>query len=370
MMSASRHSTRLIIGVFLTGIPLAFGFQAKWKGSIKTENGVMVVRNPRIPMYAPDALELRQDLVIGRPGGPAESLFSDIRQVAVDGEENIYVLDSKESHIEIFSIDGRHLRTIGRKGQGPGELDNPRTISIFGGEIMVTEASRRLSFFSQDGTFLRTLSTKEIWALMAECDSKGNILVTTASMDPKDLKYKYLKFDGQMNLLFEIASSPAPNALKGFNPFMAVSYMRVGWDDQIIYGYPEDYTIQVISSQGKLIRKITREYEPVAVTEEEKKEQTADAPPSIKFDFSKYHSAFRRFAFDDAGRIFVQSWEKNAADGSFLYDIFDAKGRYLVKIPIKGRPFVGLKGKLYASDEDEEGNPLVIRYRLVWKIPA
>jgi hypothetical protein len=360
----------LIIGLILIVIPLTFGFQAKWKGSIKTENEVTVVRNPRIPMYAPDALELRQDLVIGKPGGPAESVFSQVSQVAVDREEHIYILDGKESHIKIFGNDGRHLRTIGRPGQGPGELDNPRTISIFGGGIMVTEASRRLSYFSLEGTFLRTLSTKEIWALMAECDSKGNIFITTASMDPKDLKYKYLKFDGQLDTLFEIASSPAPNALQGFNPFMAVSYMRVGRDDQIIYGYPEDYTIQVFSPQGKLIRKITREYEPVAITEEEKKERTAEAPPSIKFEFSKYHSAFRRFAVDDAGRIFVQSWEKNKADGSFLYDIFDAEGRYLVKIPIKGRPFVGLKGKLYASDEDEEGNPLVLRYQLVWKIPA
>ncbi len=370
MKTILSHPVGRSVGIILIIIPLAFGFQAKWKGSVKTEDGVAVVRNPKNPMYSPGALELRQDLVIGKPGGPAESFFSDVRQVTVDRKENIYVLDSKESHIKIFGSDGRHLRTIGRQGQGPGELDNPRTISIFGSEIMVAEASRRLSFFSRDGTFLRTISTKEIWALMAEGDSKGNILVTTASLDPKDLKYKYLKFDGQMNLLFEIASSPAPNAFTGFNPFMAISYMRGGWDDQIIYGYPENYTIQVISPEGKLIRKITREYEPVAVTEEEKKEETTDAPPSIKFDFSKYHSAFRRFAVDDAGRIFVQSWEKNPADGSFLYDIFDAEGKYLVKVPFKGRPYVGFKDKLYVSDEDEEGNPLVVRYRLVWKIQA
>jgi hypothetical protein len=61
----------------------------KWKGSVKVENGITVVRNPEKPLYARDALTLEEDLAIGKPGGPPESLFSEIRQVAVDGKENI-----------------------------------------------------------------------------------------------------------------------------------------------------------------------------------------------------------------------------------------------------------------------------------------
>jgi len=345
------------------------GLQTKWKGSVKIENGVTVVRNPQAPLYGKDALILQEELTIGKPGSPPEALFSDIRQVAVDGKENIYVLDSKESLVKVFDREGKHLRTIGRPGQGPGELDNPRSISISGDEIMVAEASRRLSFFSLAGSHLRALSTKETWALMAETDSKGDIIIVTATLDPKAPFYSYLKFDGQMNLLFEIARSPAPNASKGYNPFMPISYLRVYEKDNIIYGYPEDYTIQVFNPQGKLIKKITREYTPVEVTEKERKEMVADTPPSIKFDFSRYHSAYRRFVADDEGRIIVQSWEKGEEEDIFLYDIFDAEGRYIVQAPIKGRPFVALKGKIYGSAEDEEGNPLVIRYRLIWKIP-
>jgi hypothetical protein len=355
---------------FLFGAVFTLGLQTKWKGSVKIENGLTVVRNPQDPLYGKNALILQEELTIGKPGSPPENIFSEIRQLAVDGRENIYVLDSKESQVKVFAREGKYLRTIGRPGQGPGELDNPRSISISGDEIMVTEASRRLSFFSLAGSYLRTLSTKETWALMAEADSKGDIIVVTATIDPKEPFYSYLKFDGQLNLLFEIARSPAPNASKGYNPFMPISYLRVDKKDNFIYGYPEDYTIQVFNPQGKLIRKITREYTPVEVTEKERKEMMADTPPSIKFNFSKYHSAFRRFVPDDEGRIIVQSWEKGGEEDIFLYDIFDAEGRYIVQVPIKGRPFVALKGRIYVSAEDEEGSPLVIRYAMTWRIPA
>jgi hypothetical protein len=368
-MKNRRNRARLsIIFLLFLGTALSFALQVKWKGSVKVENGITVVRNPEKPLYARGALALVEDLAIGKPGGPPESLFSEIRQVAVDGKENIYVLDSKESWIKVFDREGKHLRTIGRPGQGPGELDRPRAISISGDKIMVTEISRRLSFFSLDGTYLKTLPTKETWVLAAECDSQGNIIVTTATVDPKEPLYNFLKFDSQMNRLFEIARAPAPNAGKGFNPFMAIAYVRVGKDDHIIYGYPEDYTIQIFDPQGKLLRKITREYTPVEVTEKEKKETTADTPSGIRYDFSKYHSAFRRFVPDDEGRLLVQSWEKGEQDDTYLYDIFDAEGRYVVQVPIKGRPFVGLKGRIYVSSEDDEGNPLVVRYRLAWKI--
>ncbi len=38
----------------------------------------------------------------------------------VDDEENIYVVDSKEACVMIFNKLGTHIRTIGKKGQGPG----------------------------------------------------------------------------------------------------------------------------------------------------------------------------------------------------------------------------------------------------------
>lgn len=342
---------------------------SEWEGTIEEVEGVTVIRNPKEPVYIEDVFSLEEELSIGETEGGEEYLFSQIRDIAVDEKENIFVMDVKESHIKVFDRNGEYLRTIGKKGEGPGELSRPRMISINQNELMVLDIiQRKLSFFTFGGKFLRNLSTKEVWALYSRIDSKGNIIITEGFTDPKYLCYKLKKFDPDMNLLAEIASSPAPDLRKGFNPFMAFSYWIIDKDDNIVYGYPKDYELQIINPQGELIKKITREYDPVEVTEEEIEEEKKDAPPQIKFEFSKYHSAFRRFTHDDEGRIFVQTWEKTQDGEGFYYDIFDLEGRYIVKIPLRTRPIVWKKNKLYTIEEDEMGFQVVKRYRINWDI--
>jgi hypothetical protein len=340
----------------------------KWMGSIEEVDGVIVVKNPIEPLYTEDALILEEEISIGESEGAEEYMFSQIRRIVVDDNERIYVLDNKESHVKVFDQNGDYLMTIGSKGEGPGELNMPRRISLNAKELMVLEVRRRLSFFTLDGEFLRNVSTKKIWTLVASIDSMGNIVVTEGFLDPENISYRVKKFDSDMNFIKEIASSPAPDARKGFNPFMAVSYWVLDSNDNIIFGYPKDYVIQIYNPECNLIKKITREYNPVEVTEEEKEEETEDSPADMKFEFSKYHSAFRLFLADDEGRICVQSWEKIPDREGYYYDIFDAEGKYIVKIPLKMRPLVWKKNKIYAIEEDEEGYQVVKRYRVNWNI--
>jgi len=342
--------------------------EAKWKGTIEEVDGITVVKNPKEPIYTEDVLILEEELSIGESEGAEEYMFSQIRRIAVDDNERIYVLDNKESHVKVFDQNGDYLMTIGSQGEGPGELNMPRRISLNQKELMVLEIRRRLSFFTLDGEFLRNVSTKQIWTLVASIDSMGNIVVTEGLMDPENISYRVKKFDSDMNFIKEIASSPAPDARKGFNPFMAVSYWVLDSNDNIIFGYPKDYVIQIYNPECKLIKKITKEYDPVELTEEEKEEETEDAPANMKFVFSKYHSAFRLFLADDERRICVQSWEKIPDGEGYYYDIFDAEGKYIVKIPLKMRPLVWKNNKIYTIEEDEEGFQIVKRYKVNWNI--
>ncbi len=341
--------------------------KAQWKGKITKEGDVEVVHNPDLPLYPEGYLQLEEDLSLDGTSGSEESLLASIRSVVVDEGENIYILDSEEDVIKVFDKEGKYLRTIGAPGQGPGELSSPTMLSLFGDTILVHEASRRLSFFKTNGEFIRSLSTKEHWVLQARCDSQGNIIVVTGRLDPENPAYEYLKFDPDFNFLFKLTESPAPSPAKGFNPFMAVSYFVVGPGDQIIYGYPVDYTIQVYSPEGKLIRKITREYVPVEVSEEEKKEWERENPPDVKLAMSKYHSAYRRFKVDEDGHLYVETWEKDEA-GNYYYDVFDEEGRYLTRLSLKGVILEVTKGKLYCREEDEEGYHFLKRYRLVFPL--
>lgn len=62
-----------------------------------------------------------EDLRIGSDSA-AEYSFTMIRQGVVDKTGNIYVLLPREAKVRVFSASGRFLRTLGRKGQGPGEM--------------------------------------------------------------------------------------------------------------------------------------------------------------------------------------------------------------------------------------------------------
>jgi len=341
--------------------------EAEWKGTIEEVDGVTVVKNPKEPMYEKDVFSLEEELSIGEAEGREEYMFSEIRHLAVDDDERIFILDRKESHIKVFDKNGKYLNKFGRKGQGPGELDGPTMISINPKELMVHEIARRLSFFSLEGEFLRNVSTKETWALQAKVDSMGNVVVTEGVMDPENPRYQVKKFDAGMNLLREIVSFPGPNFRKGLNPFMPVAYWLIDENDNIVYGYPENYELQIFNPEGKLIKKITKNYDPVEITDEEKEEETRDAPPQFKFVFSKYHSAFRRLFLDDEGRIFVQTWEKIGDEEIYYHDVFDSEGKYICEIHLKTRPFVLKKSKLYTVEEDEEGFQFVKRYKVTWK---
>jgi len=70
---------------------------------------------------------------------------------------------------------------------------------------------------------------------------------------------------------------------------------------------------------------------------------------------------------DDAGRIFVQTYEKTIDESGYYYDVFNSEGKYIAKIPLKTQPRVWKRGKLYTIEEEEEGYQVVKRYKVNWR---
>lgn len=94
-------------------------------------------------------------------GEPWES-FAQVWQVAFDREGRLYVLDTDNQCVHVYSPTGKFVRTIGRRGNGPGEFQSPLGIAITAaGELVVNDALRGLQVFSLDGSFKRTHSLKD-----------------------------------------------------------------------------------------------------------------------------------------------------------------------------------------------------------------
>jgi hypothetical protein len=349
----------------------------QWKGSIVKVGEVTIVKNPKEPLYKTPVLELTEDLSIGGPEAEGEYSLDQIRQVVVDDAGTMYVLDDRACQIKAFDAGGKFLRTIGRQGQGPGELEFPTTLSLIQakGELAVHQQTRGLIFYKTDGTFLRQVSLKGLISGRGRVDSQGRVYVLEVVMDETGSRYATKKLGPDGSLLATISETPAPAGKGGpgsrrIRPFLPVAYFLIDRDDRFVYGYPEVYDIQFYDPGAtKVIRRILREHDPVAVTAEDKAELMKQVPPGMKveIDFPEDRPAFTRFFLSDLGHLFVETYEK-AEGKKIIHDIFDAEGRLIGRVPLKGVGLEILKGKYYALEEDDDGYQYVKRYAVNWLV--
>ena len=332
-----------------------------------------MVRNPAKPMLGKDACFVEEDLSIG---SEEEQAFSEIAGVAVDREENIYVLDSKEAHIRVFNKAGIYLRTIGKKGQGPGEMQRPINISItLGNEILVNDRGARfLHFFALDGEHQRSISLARIQSFSRPlADSQNNILARIGTFMPDRVSFVLTKFDPSLKQSFPVFSYDYYNSPNIYYVYPPDCFWAVGRDDSIIWGYSDKYELNILDKDGRLVRRIIKEYSLVKTTDDEKKDWIEFAfgnegvPPEVKVNWPSHHNAFRSLIVDDSGRIIVETYEKAADERGVYYDVFDPEGRYLARILLNAAPRAMKKDRLYTIEEDEEGYQNVKRYSVTWK---
>ncbi len=359
----------LLLSVFM--MLVSCGKQkSEWKGTIEEEDGVTVVKNPKEPIHSENIVSLEEELSIGEAEGRKEYMFSQVRNIAVDDEENIYVLDRKEVHIKVFDKHGEYLRTFGKKGQGPGEFNIPSGILITPQNEIMVEDSRVLHFFTFQGEFIKSLSAAKVqFFARTSMDSQSSIYAMTATinMEKGTSLYELKKFDPNLNFLNTVASIPGPEAGKPFDPFIPLFLWKIGENDNIIYGYQKNYEFLFFDPEGKLIKKIIKDHTPVKITEEEKEESPGDSLPPLKYALTGFHTAFFTFSLDEEGRIIVQTWEKTEDREQHYYDVFDPKGIYIARVSFKFRPQIWKNHKLYTIEEDEEGFQRIKRYKVSWK---
>lgn len=119
--------------------PLALGSCGKAGSSgVRVERadsaGIQVVTNrgPDIPLDWTFEPRLRLRGADERP-----EAFGTI-QVDTDAAGNLYVQDRSRFRVSVFDPDGRHVRDVGTKGAGPGEIPDPFVIGYGGGECRIS----------------------------------------------------------------------------------------------------------------------------------------------------------------------------------------------------------------------------------------
>ena len=349
--------------------------QAKWKGKIVKEGDVTIVLSTREPIYREPILILKEELVLGGGEAQGEAVFSSARKIAVDNGGNIYVGDIKQTCVKVFDKAGAYIRTIGRRGQGPGELSlvDSITISQDRQELVVGDIGK-LVVFDLQGRFKKNIVTKGFLS-SGFADGLGSVCLIIDDLREKRAIYRIFGPD-MTTVLADIATIPQPPDLNMYSPR---AYWILDPQGRLVFGYPKTYEISLYDEHYKAVKKIRREYEPAKVTDEDKKVYLrrsnppgATGPP--RYPCPSVHAAFRSFFSDDHGRLFVQTWERTPDGKQDIHDVYDAEGRFFGQFPLNAHPDLInptptiLKGdKLYTVENDEEGFEVVKRYSVAWK---
>ena len=341
-----------------------------WQGSISSDSGVTVVKNPVDPIYGPDALTLEEELTIGAVDGPEEYMFQQIRSLAVDDNAAIFVLDYGAKNIKYFNKEGEHIRTFSREGQGPGEVELPNALLLSQkGDLYVADMSR-LSHFTAEGDFIDSIPLKGMM-FIDHIDQNGNFYCL--EIDHEKMVYELKKFDPEMTYIRSFGESPLPTVelrkTGKRNAYFSIIRGEIINGNQVLCGHAaKGYILNIFDAKGRLLRRIEKDYNPVPVKQEHKDAVLEDTPNELRetLTFPDHFPPFRIMKADDEGRFYVMTYEKSEDENRSWHDVFDAAGRFITRILLKARPLVIRDNKLYCIEEDEDGYQFVKRYNMIW----
>jgi len=118
-------------------------------------------RGHQVFKFSPDGKLL---MTLGKPGGAADpDFFYQPNDVLVAPSGEIFVSEGHggaNARVLKFTRDGKLIKTFGKKGSGPGEMEHPHALAMDSrGRLFVGDrANNRIQIFDQEGTLLDTWS--------------------------------------------------------------------------------------------------------------------------------------------------------------------------------------------------------------------
>lgn len=191
-----------------------------------------------IPLFLP--LNATDIITIGDEEGEGKLLMP--FQIEEGPDSNIYIYDQMDSQIKVFSPDGKYLRKIGGKGQGPGEIQRADGLS-FGftpdGNLYFTEyfaGHPWMTFMSLSGKYVDILKydvSKFFGIGSATALKDGRYLVEFNFSGKPEKKKDYFLIHSPREIALVNNKGQILSKIKKADPITRISYHDDGADSPI-----------------------------------------------------------------------------------------------------------------------------------------
>lgn len=323
---------------------------------------------------AQDALiHMKQNLIVPDPEAHSTNILAEINAIQIDDQGNIYILDRKNTQVSVFNTDGLFIRSFGKRGQGPGEFQVPIGMFVEGQYLHIYDFMiRKISTFSLDGKHIKDMSLNDIGEFFRpEAKTENIIFGNILEWESNEVScLKLIKFDMITSQKSIIAMIKNEVDFSKEDPIKNTYILRLRKDKTAIWIYQKDYGLNILSHEGNTNTLVTKEYDPVKISDEDKENLIKriyggqdKIPPGTTLVWPEHFSPIHSLIIGDKDWIFIRTNEKNSA-GEFKYDVFDENGGFRGTFFLNASILQIKNNMAYAISEDIEGFPIIIRYEI------
>ena len=281
--------------------------------------------------------------------------------VHADAAGNIHVLDSRAHRALVFDSTGRHLRTMGHEGGGPGEFNLALSFAVSpDGTAGVFDLGKRaIVRYGPGGEVLPELGAPTAYfggAIHMEGDA---LIVPQTERDSAGASDVLTRVTATGTATLARAPRPAGKSIRlescgmGFTnmpPLFAPTLRWTARSERVAVAAGAEYEVRVLAGDS-LLRVIRRAVAPLPATLAEAKREIGDAM-TVRTDggerrcaaeevaeqrgYAPVIPAVARLAIDPAGRLWVERGHVRGDPAAI--DLYDDRGDYLGTLPA-GTPF-------------------------------
>lgn len=332
------------------------------------KDSVIIVRNPEQPVFTGDVVKFTEELSIPDTDGLHYILIRP-RDILVRSDGDIFVSDKKENDIKVFDRKGCFLRIIGRKGRGPGEFEAISSLFFMSGDLAVFDGtSRRITLFSPQGEYLRSISTAALEIDEIQIDAKGDLYVQISYLTGQKQIYEIRRLDKDLNDngLVVITSIPYKETLSYFK---ASPSFWVTPDGRVLFGFPyKTYEFSLHGNDGSVEKRIQKKHAHETIPEEEIAPFRERRPQWLDWHIAKGYSPYYGIVGMINNHIIIKR-RYYFVEKRYLFDVFDPDGKYMAAFTLynlqRGALFVQ-RDRFYTIEENEDGHPIIKRYKVTW----
>lgn len=358
---------------------------------------VSEAQKPTSEWHSARPWQLVTDLTIGSIEGNGPNVFAAVGGIEVDSTGRIFVLERESKELRVFDSSGKHVRTTGRSGLGPGEFDAPNGLEWLPGMdslLIIDGSGNRYSIMNDEGHFVRSLVrplTSHSYTF--EGGFANGLFYEQDFVRVNNVSEPVLigmRLGAQVSVIDTFALPPPSGPAvppfevrnsRGGGMYLSVPYVpRAAWhlsqDGTLWWGFGREYRILKLDLGGDTLASLVgndQHSTPVSSDDlmewEQNRSVTSFKERGGVLDIDRIPKTkpfFTHVFVDDERFLWV---DISTADRRTAFDIFDERGAFLGRLStgIRRSPYVKPRfrnGRVYLVGVDELDVPFLHVYRI------